>query len=521
MKTGAYLFAALFAVGTAVPAAASPGISTFAPGCQTPKTTFNLGDTVCARAEGLVGLRFQWVDPDGFSVAILDITQDPQITTFTLPATSQSAIGAFFIANNLGRWRVNAITSRNSAKLSSFLTVRDPANAKVDLSIVKSTQGGELPSANGPFQFLVSITNNGPDDAINTRFVDNVFSNASFNSIVQTGGPTFTCNGADCQIASLPNGSVATFLLNFTAGSEGAVLTNRATVSSDTAEMNPGDNTAASADSPIGAQSSNPLPECNPQVTAPPPVTLYTGANASACSVTVADVDALLGQATGTDTCTVIGGVTRSGVPEGNVFPVGVTTITYAITDDQDISAVATQTVTVIDNAMPAITCPGNVTLEPTCPAGAVGSWTEPAGTDNCASTTAQTAGPLLGSTIPIGTTNSVTYTVTDASGNQASCSFTVTVLTAQATLQNVKASINASSMSQDKKDGLTSKLDAIVGQISRGDSKPACNVLSAFTNLVEKDISLGVVSAVQGQAWITSANHVGNTIGCTSNACM
>jgi hypothetical protein len=55
-------------------------------------------------------------------------------------------------------------------------------------------------------------------------------------------------------------------------------------------------------------------------------------------------------------------------------------------------------------------------------------SYTPPVGTDNCGSTTAQTAGLPSGSQFPVGTTTN-TYTVTDASGNTASCSFAVTVL--------------------------------------------------------------------------------------------
>jgi hypothetical protein len=49
-------------------------------------------------------------------------------------------------------------------------------------------------------------------------------------------------------------------------------------------------------------------------------------------------------------------------------------------------------------------------------------------GTDNCSgSTTEQTAGLASGSTFPVGTTTN-TFKVTDASGNTAECSFTVTV---------------------------------------------------------------------------------------------
>ena len=87
------------------------------------------------------------------------------------------------------------------------------------------------------------------------------------------------------------------------------------------------------------------------------------------------------------------------------------------------------ETVTVNDTEAPTIICPGNITQAAdsgTC--AAVVTYTAPAGTDNCTgATTAQTAGLASGATFPAGTTTN-TFTVTDASGNTASCSFTVTV---------------------------------------------------------------------------------------------
>ena len=74
----------------------------------------------------------------------------------------------------------------------------------------------------------------------------------------------------------------------------------------------------------------------------------------------------------------------------------------------------------------PVITCPGNVTGI-TSPGGtAVVNYPNPAATDNC-STPAVVCNPPSGSSFPIGMTT-VNCTATDAAGNQASCSFTVTV---------------------------------------------------------------------------------------------
>ncbi|MCB9234635.1 MAG: HYR domain-containing protein [Bacteroidia bacterium] len=91
-------------------------------------------------------------------------------------------------------------------------------------------------------------------------------------------------------------------------------------------------------------------------------------------------------------------------------------------------TATCTATVTVQDNIPPTISCPPTQNLIATSAAGATATFTNPVGTDNCPSTTAQTAGLPSGSTFPIGSTTN-TFTVTDASGNTASCSFDINVV--------------------------------------------------------------------------------------------
>jgi hypothetical protein len=202
------------------------------------------------------------------------------------------------------------------------------------------------------------------------------------------------------------------------------------------------------------------------------------------------------------------------------MFPVGNTTVTYTATDRSGNTATDTQVVTVIDNTPPAISCPAPIVLEPSCPTGAIATWTAPVGTDNCAgATTTQTAGPASGSVFPIGTTT-VSYTVNDAHGNSASCSFTVTVLTPQAVVQNLINQVTASSLTGTQKNGLLSKLNAALTAINNGQFNVACPKLSDFVNSVGNLISQGNLTAAQGNAWISSANHVRNTIGCTNLPC-
>src|SRR4029079_11602619 len=125
-------------------------------------------------------------------------------------------------------------------------------------------------------------------------------------------------------------------------------------------------------------------PAVNPTITAPDDVTLYTGPNATSCGVTVSNLDGSLGTATASDNCP---GVTwaRSGVPAGNVFPVGNTTITYTATDKSGNTAIDQQVVTVVDNTAPVISCPANITqnTDPGLCSALVNPGTATA-TDNC-----------------------------------------------------------------------------------------------------------------------------------------
>ncbi len=130
----------------------------------------------------------------------------------------------------------------------------------------------------------------------------------------------------------------------------------------------------------------------------------------------------------GSDNCSAVNTVQTAGLPSRAIFPVGQTVNTFVVTDCSGLTATCSFTVTVNDTQKPTIVCPANklvVSDSGSCNATAVVLGT-PAITDNCPG--AIITNNHASTTYPVGVTT-VVWTVTDASGNTATCNQTVTVL--------------------------------------------------------------------------------------------
>ncbi len=129
-----------------------------------------------------------------------------------------------------------------------------------------------------------------------------------------------------------------------------------------------------------------------------------------------------------TDNCDQEAGLSGD-FQSGDSFAAGTTTVTFLAIDDSNNTATCSFDIIVPDAGPPVFTCPADVVvsvLPDSCNAQA--TWASPQVSDNCdASQIMPVSDYLSGQTFSAGTTV-VTYTATDNSGNEATCSFSIIV---------------------------------------------------------------------------------------------
>jgi hypothetical protein len=115
--------------------------------------------------------------------------------------------------------------------------------------------------------------------------------------------------------------------------------------------------------------------------------------------------------------------------PSGSLFNTGTTSVTATASDAAGNTSTCTFNVTVRETEAPVFTfCPVNITVTATSGCTAPVTYVTPMAMDNCsAPSVIMTNGLVSGSTFPQGSTI-ITWTAMDATGNTATCTFTVTV---------------------------------------------------------------------------------------------
>lgn len=162
-----------------------------------------------------------------------------------------------------------------------------------------------------------------------------------------------------------------------------------------------------------------------PAIVCPPNVTLSTGTDPNTCTAVATFICAVA-----PDNCYGSANPEQiDGLPSGSAFPLGTNVVAFQAVDQAGNRASCSFTITVLDDQAPYLACPQPITRN-TDPGlcTSVTTWTPVATSDNCSTPTlVQTAGPSNGAAFPKGTTT-VAFRSTDAAGNAANCSFTVTV---------------------------------------------------------------------------------------------
>ena len=166
----------------------------------------------------------------------------------------------------------------------------------------------------------------------------------------------------------------------------------------------------------VGADSEAPVISC--------PADIVVSNDPGVCGAVVSFADATATDNSGSATVSQTGGLSS-----GSTFPVGTTVVEYTATDAAGNTATCSFNVTVNDTEDPVISCPADVVVNvPFGSSSGVATFADATATDNCPGVSVeQTDGLSSGSSFPVGE-STVEFTATDAAGNTAVCTLTVTV---------------------------------------------------------------------------------------------
>ena len=258
-----------------------------------------------------------------------------------------------------------------------------------------------------------------------------------------------------------------------------------------------GDNDCSTATVTITINSACASDLTPPSISCPSNKTIGLGAN---CSATMPDYR---GQATVSDNCTATAniGITQSPAAGTALNGTGNTIVVLTATDGNGNTASCSFTVTKVDQTAPSITCPSNKTLAlgANCSANLPDYRSQATVTDNCGATVSQSPAP---NTVVSGTGSiTVVLTATDASGNTASCSFTVT---------KVDQTPPTLTCASDKSIGCNATLTFDAPTASDNCGQPTVTVLSTTS------VSTGT-STVYTRKW-QATDASGNTAVCSQN---
>jgi hypothetical protein len=163
------------------------------------------------------------------------------------------------------------------------------------------------------------------------------------------------------------------------------------------------------------------------------------------------------------------------------------------------------------DTTPPALTLPGDLTVDATGPDGAVVTYSASA-VDDVDGPVPVSCSPASGATFPIATTT-VVCTARDAAGNAAAGSFRVTVRGALDQIAALRGEV-ALLPYQTLRGSLDTKLRAAATAISNGRPARACARLNDFINQVRTNAGKRIPTATANK-WIADATRIRAVISC------
>jgi hypothetical protein len=374
-------------------------LQTYAADCVTPKSDFNLGDTVCVRA-GFPPTFFSfrsitWVDPANHILDAAFITSNGQTDLFTIPSNATSVVGDQ-IVDNRGTWRVDMRSADGSRTAVVSFDVHELANPRADLQI-SAVPADDTVASGASVQVKIYVRNAGPDAATNVSVSLPTVSGLTLQSFAQGTGPD--C-GSVCNIGSLARGGTAFFLATYNVtATAGTLLSGAATVASDTDDPQPSTNSDSFSITVLTP--ANPNETC----TLGCPQNISTAGNENRPSdpddpqspLLFGSVVSYNVNATGNN-CDPV----NCDVPSGSFFPVGTTPVTC--TAPSDVSC--TFIVNVSDSRSLSVTAnsPNPMTVECHTP------FVDPGATASIAGATIATSGTV---NVDVPGTYTLTYTAT------------------------------------------------------------------------------------------------------------
>jgi uncharacterized repeat protein (TIGR01451 family) len=160
-------------------------------------------------------------------IGVIDSGSIVSITIVSRPMTSGLLTNDVQVSSDT----VDLVAANNTAIENTLVTAAaDLAVTKVD--IPDPAYAGTI------LRYVITVVNNGPNDAVNSVLIDNLPVNVTLDAVTPDQG---TCSGTTtitCNLGTLGNGAIVNVIIDVWTLSPGTI-TNQANISSDTADIYP------------------------------------------------------------------------------------------------------------------------------------------------------------------------------------------------------------------------------------------------------------------------------------------